>query len=190
MSLLPPPGYIVRMIDSLVLTEAIGEFRKYKEMAEKAMTQVGEEAFFHQVDAESNSIAVIVKHLAGNLRSRWSDFLTTDGEKQDRDRDGEFVMEGPDEKAALQKKWDEAWAVALSALGALTPADLEREVRIRGEPHTVLRAINRNLTHLAYHVGQIVFLAKHEAAGAWQTLSIPRNRARVTSRRTNPPHRT
>ncbi|HVO40277.1 MAG TPA: DUF1572 family protein [Spirochaetia bacterium] len=175
------------MIDSLVLEEAIREFARYRDMAEKAMAQVSGEAFFRQVDPESNSIAVIVKHLAGNLRSRWSDFLTTDGEKEDRDRDGEFVMEQPDDRAALERKWNEAWEITRATLAGLKPSDLQREVRIRGEPHTVLRALNRNLTHLAYHVGQITFLAKHLAGERWQTLSIPRNKARVTSRRTSPP---
>jgi len=175
------------MSDSLVLEEAVREFAKYKDMAEKAMSQVDDDAFFHQIDPESNSIAVIVKHLAGNLRSRWSDFLTADGEKQDRDRDGEFVMEEPDERVTLEKRWNEAWEITLATLAGLKPSDLEREIRIRGEPHTVLRALNRNLTHLAYHVGQITFLAKHLAGERWQTLSLPRNKARVTSRRTSPP---
>lgn len=177
------------MIDSLFLEEALREARRLKDMAEKSLAQISDDDYFRQIDPESNSIAVIVKHLAGNMRSRWSDFLTTDGEKPDRDRDGEFVMEEPDQRATLQDRWDEGWKITLSALEALTPADLVREVRIRGEPHTVLRAINRYLLHLAYHVGQIAFLAKHLAGERWKTLSVPRNKARVTSRRTSPPRR-
>jgi hypothetical protein len=177
------------MIDSLFLDEALREARRLKDLAEKSLAQVSDEDFFRQIDPESNSVSVIVKHLAGNMRSRWTDFLTTDGEKPDRDRDGEFVMEEPDERSTLEGRLSEGWKITFSALEALRPTDLEREVRIRGEPHTVLRAINRYLLHLAYHVGQIAFLAKHLAGEHWQTLTMPRNRARVTSRRTSPPRR-
>jgi hypothetical protein len=167
------------MQDSPVLAAALEQFHTYKALAEKSLAQVaGDEKFFCQIDAESNSVALILKHLAGNLRSRWRDFLSTDGEKTDRDRDGEFVTEATDSRAILESQWQEAWAITFGSLEKLSDKDLLREVRIRGEPHTVLKAINRNLTHLAYHVGQITFLAKHLVGQRWQTLSTPRNRNR------------
>jgi hypothetical protein len=171
------------MSDSLLLNEATAEMRRYKGLTEKALAQVSDADFFRQVDPESNSIAIILKHLAGNMLSRWKDFLTTDGEKPDRDRDGEFVTEGPDERAALVRKWEEGWRLAFSELAALGPADESKTVYIRGEAHTVVRAIERQLAHLAYHVGQIVFLAKHFAGTGWQTPTIPRNRARRSTRK-------
>jgi hypothetical protein len=171
------------MSGSLFLAEAIAEMRRYKVLAEKGLAQVSDADFFRQVDPESNSIAIILKHLAGNMRSRWTDFLTSDGEKPDRDRDGEFVTEGADERAALQKKWDEGWQLALSTLEGLGPADESKVVYIRAEAHTVVRAIERQLAHLAYHVGQIVFLAKHFSGTSWQTPTIPRNRARRSTRK-------
>jgi uncharacterized damage-inducible protein DinB len=170
------------MQDSPVLTDALGLFRNYKALAEKSLAQVSDEEFFRQIDAESNSLALILKHLAGNMRSRWRDFLSADGEKADRDRDGEFVTEATDSRASLESKWQEAWAIAFASLEELSDNDLQREVQIRGEPHTVLKAINRNLTHLAYHVGQITFLAKHFVGQRWQTLSTPRNRNRHMER--------
>ncbi len=171
------------MEDSPILEDALALFRNYKTMAEKAMAQVNDEEFFQQVDDESNSIALIVKHLAGNMRSRWSDFLTADGEKPDRDRDGEFVAEATDTRASVEARWNEGWRIALATLEGLSDKDLQRKVSIRGEPHTVLKAVNRNLTHLAYHTGQIAFLAKHLAGQRWQTLSMPRNRNRVSTRK-------
>ena len=180
--------YIDGMNNSPIMEDALGQFRAYKTMAEKAMAQVSDDEYFEQIDAESNSIALIVKHLAGNLHSRWMDFLTSDGEKPDRDRDGEFVTEAADTRGSLEARWQEAWSVTLAALGNLSDRDLPREVQIRGEPHTVLKAVNRNLTHLAYHVGQITFLAKHLAGQRWQTLSLPRNKGRVSTGRTTRPH--
>jgi hypothetical protein len=171
------------MGDSLFLKEAVAEMGRYKALAEKALGQVSDSDFFRQVDPESNSIGIILKHLAGNMLSRWKDFLTTDGEKPDRDRDGEFVTEEPDDRAALLKKWEEGWRLAFSQLAALGQADEAKVVSIRGEPHTVVRAIERQLGHLAYHVGQIVFLAKHFAGPSWQTPTIPRNRARRSTRK-------
>ena len=179
--------YICAMSDSPVIEGALHEFLSYRTLAEKAMAQVGDDEFFEQIDAESNSIALIVKHLAGNMRSRWTDFLSTDGEKPNRDRDGEFVTEGADTRGSLEAKWQEAWAIALAALESLSDKDLQRTVSIRGEPHTVLKAINRNVTHLAYHVGQIAFLAKHLSGERWQTLTVPRNRSRVSTGRTTQP---
>ena len=171
------------MSESLFLREAVAEMGRYKALTEKALGQVTDADFFRQVDPESNSIAVILKHLAGNMRSRWSDFLTTDGEKPDRDRDGEFVMEGPDERAAILQRWEEGWHLALSQCASLGREDETRVIYIRGEAHTVVRALERQLAHLAYHVGQIVFLAKHHAGTGWQTLTIPRNRARKSTRK-------
>jgi Protein of unknown function (DUF1572) len=167
------------MSDSTILETEVKEFRNLKTMAEKAMAQVSDKDFFRRIDSESNSIAILVKHLAGNMRSRWTDFLTTDGEKPDRDRDGEFVIDAEDTRASLEARWQAGLNLAFGALEALSDADLGREVLIRGEPHTVLKAICRNLSHFGYHAGQIVFLAKHFSAERWQTLSIPRNPSRV-----------
>lgn len=163
-------------------TEYLGSMRKtfakYRELAEGAMKQVGDEAFFAAPDAESNSIALIVKHMAGNMRSRWEGFLTTDGEKADRDRDGEFERQGGDTRESLMAAWNAAWELALRELDALTADDLTRTVAIRGEPHSVVLALERQVTHAAYHVGQIAFLAKHYAGDAWHTLSVPKGQSR------------
>lgn len=154
--------------------DALRSFRNYKALAERALEQVSDEDFFRQIDPESNSIAVIVKHIAGNLHSRWRDFLTSDGEKPDRHRDTEFEMLG-DTRASLMQFWETGWQTLFDALEPLTPADLAKTVTIRGEPHTVVEAINRQLTHYAMHIGQIVFLAKHFKSREWKTLSVPRN---------------
>ena len=161
-------------IESEYLQSAIKTFSTYKDLADRAMAQVTDEQFFTPLDAESNSMAVIVKHVAGNLRSRWTDFLTSDGEKANRDRDSEFEMSDAMTRADLQEAWDYGWKCAFDTLNALTPEDLEKTIYIRAEPHSVVKAINRQLTHGAYHVGQVVFLAKHFASGTWQTLTIPR----------------
>src|SRR5438552_2692974 len=136
------------------LEDAILQFRKQKGLADKAIAQITTEDFFAVLDAESNSIAIIVKHVAGNLRSRWMDFLTSDGEKPDRNRESEFVIEGGETKESLLAHWEAGWRYLFDALTPLTPEDLDRTVLIRGEPHTVVQAINRQLTHYAYHVGQ------------------------------------
>ncbi|MEP6472039.1 MAG: DUF1572 family protein [Acidobacteriota bacterium] len=162
----------------LYLADALSEFRKYKTFAEKALAQVSDEDWFRRIDPESNSVALVVKHLSGNLRSRWTDFLTTDGEKPDRNRDAEFEEEDADTKEALLARWETGWRLLFAALDPLTDDDLQRTVTIRGEPHTVLQAITRQLTHYASHVGQVVFLAKHLAGARWQTLSIPRGKSR------------
>ena len=156
--------------------DAVRSFRNYKKMAERAIEQVSDEEFFFLIDAEANSIALIVKHIAGNLRSRWTDFLTTDGEKPDRDRDSEFERAG-DTRGSLMKFWESSWQVLFDNVEPLSSEDLSRSVSIRGEPHTVIEAINRQLTHYAYHVGQIVFLAKHLRSADWKTLSIPKKRS-------------
>ncbi len=155
------------------LEDARSLFAYYKKLAERAMDQLTDEQLFATLDSEANSIALIVKHMTGNMRSRWTDFLTTDGEKPDRNRDGEFETP-PATRAALLATWEAGWACVFSALQPLTDVDLSRTVTIRGEPHSVLQAINRQLAHYPHHVGQIVLLAKHSCCENWQSLSIPR----------------
>src|SRR5262245_23510631 len=142
------------------------------------MAQVADADLFRAPDPESNSIALVVKHIAGNMRSRWTDFLTTDGEKPDRDRDTEFEVGAADTARSLRERWEQGWKLLFDALAGLTPADLTRTVPIRGEPHTVLQAIQRQLTHYAYHVGQIVYVARHWAGPGWKSLSIPKGKSR------------
>jgi hypothetical protein len=157
-------------------TDALQSFRNYKKLAERAIEQVSDEEFFATIDAEANSIALIVKHIAGNLCSRWTDFLTTDGEKSDRNRDTEFEL-NEDTRESLMKFWDEGWQTLFDAIGPLTPDDFSKSVTIRGERHTIVEAITRQLTHYAYHVGQIVLLAKHFRSTEWTSLSVPKNRS-------------
>jgi hypothetical protein len=164
------------------LEDAISLLRMSKRLGDKAMEQVTEEQLFAAIDSEANSIAIIVKHLAGNMRSRWTDFLTTDGEKPNRDRDTEFADPAAT-RAALLEQWEIGWSCVFGALGSLTDADLGRAVTIRGEKHSVLQAINRSLGHSSYHVGQIVFLAKHFACVEWKSLSVPRNGSAEFNRR-------
>ena len=158
------------------LGDSLALFRYYKKLAERAMEQVTDAQLFAALDQESNSIAIVVKHMAGNMRSRWVDFLTTDGEKPDRNRDSEFV-EPPSTREALLQLWEDGWNHVFRALEPLSDADLGRAVTIRGEAHSVMQAISRQLAHYSYHVGQIVMLAKHFAEDAWQSLSVPRNRS-------------
>jgi len=162
--------------------DSITLFRFYKKMGESAMEQVSDEQLFTTLDEEMNSIAIIVKHMAGNMRSRWTDFLTSDGEKPDRDRDIEFVAP-PATRAELMNIWNEGWDRVFHALEPLSDADMERKVTIRGELHSVMQAINRQIAHYAYHCGQIVFLAKHFKAGEWKSLSVPRNKSAEFNRR-------
>ncbi len=150
------------------LTDATAEFRRLKSLADQSITQI--------TDDESNSIAVIVKHIAGNLRSRWTDFLTSDGEKPGRHRDQEFEIQDDENQSSLLDSWEQGWRLLFGAMEALTPSDLGKTVLIRSEPHTVLKAIQRQLTHQAYHIGQIVFLAKHIRSADWRTLSISRGK--------------
>jgi len=147
--------------------------QQYKAMAERAMAQVSDSQLFTALDAESNSIAILVKHMAGNMRSRWTDFLTSDGEKPDRNRDSEFV-DAPATRDGLMQVWENGWNCVFRALEPLSDADLGRRVTIRGEAHSVMQAINRQLGHYACHCGQIVFLAKHFQGADWKTLSIPK----------------
>jgi hypothetical protein len=160
------------------LVDVLRTYRNYKALGDRAIAQVSDADLHTLVDPDANSIAVIVKHLAGNLRSRFSDFLTTDGEKPDRDRDAEFEMPERLSRAELVRWWEDAWAIALASLASLTPDDLERTVTIRGEPFLVLEAVNRLAAHTAYHVGQIVLLAKHFAGPRWTTLSIPKGQSK------------
>jgi len=154
--------------------ELLREFRRTKDLADRALAQVPDGDFFATISAETNPIAVVVKHVAGNLRSRWTDFLTTDGEKPDRDRDAEFVIGAGDGRDTLTARWEEGWSVLFATLEALRDADLERTVTIRGEPHTVIQAVLRQHAHYAYHAGQIVLLARYFAGDAWRTLSVPK----------------
>jgi len=157
-------------------SDAVKSFRNYKKMAERAIEQVGEEEFFALVDAEANSIAVIVKHIAGNALSRWTDFLTSDGEKDFRNRDIEFELID-DTRESLMEFWERGWLALFDNLEPLTVDDFSRTITIRGEPHTVVEAVNRQMTHYAYHIGQIVLLAKHFKSAEWKTLSVPKNKS-------------
>jgi hypothetical protein len=162
------------------LKDSIDLLRYYKRLGERAIEQCPNDGLFETLDAESNSIAIIVKHLAGNMRSRWRDFLTTDGEKPDRHRDTEFE-EPPKTRAELTALWESGWKHMFDALEPMTDADLGRTVTIRMEPHSVMQAINRQIAHYAYHVGQIVFEAKHfatEKTGTWNSLSVPRRQSK------------
>jgi hypothetical protein len=159
------------------LEDSISSFRAYKKLGEKALDQLNEEEFFITLDEEGNSVAVVMKHMAGNMFSRWTDFLTTDGEKPDRNRDREFVIDSTSSKDDVLDYWQRGWQRVFDALEPLQAADLETKVLIRGEEHTVVQAINRQLMHYSYHIGQIVFLAKHFRSAEWKSLSIPRNRS-------------
>ncbi|MEO8072312.1 MAG: DUF1572 family protein [Acidobacteriota bacterium] len=155
----------------------VGEtFRSYKRLAEKSLAQISDDEFFKTIDEESNSIAAISKHISGNLRSRWTDFLMSDGEKPDRNRDSEFVADD-DTREILTEFWENGWNALFLTLETLTAEDLEKTIQIRGENYPVFRAINRSLSHTASHVGQIMFLAKHFRASNWKTLSVPKNKS-------------
>ena len=150
---------------SAVITDLTHEFRKQKELADRAMAPLPDDAFFHRPSEAVNPIALVVKHLAGNLHSRWSDFLTTDGEKPTRDRDAEFVLGPDDTRTALLVAWERGWATCSATLAGLTDADLGKTIAIRGEPHSVQQALLRGLTHAAYHVGQVLYVARLVQAG-------------------------
>jgi hypothetical protein len=157
------------------LRSIVRTYRMYKEMAERAIEQVrSDEDLNRELDESSNSIAIIVKHMSGNLRSRFRDFLISDGEKPDRNRDSEFESEGSVSREQLLRSWNDAWTIAMGSVEELSADDLERTVRIRGEELRVVEALNRSVTHVAYHVGQIVYLARHFASPDWKTLSIPK----------------
>jgi hypothetical protein len=169
-------------LSSHYLDEIRRQLRGHKRMAESAMAQLNDEDFFTTIDPESNSVALLVKHIAGNARSRFTDFLTTDGEKPDRFRDQEFALSGTTTRAEVTReemlrRWEEGWSQVFATIDALKPEDVLRTVTIRQEPHTVLQALNRALAHYAQHIGQIVFLAKHLRSSEWKTLSIPRGKS-------------
>jgi len=158
------------------LEDSISIFRYYKRLADEAVAQLSDEQLYESIDPEMNSIAVIIKHMSGNMRSRWSDFLTMDGEKPWRNRDTEFEQPPPTREALLDL-WEEGWQTLFSALEPLTESDLGRTVTIRGEPHSVMQTINRQLAHYPYHCGQIIFWAKHLRADNWRSLSVPRHQS-------------
>ena len=157
-------------------SDAVKSFRNYKKIAERAIEQVSDEEFFALIDVEANSIAVVVKHIAGNALSRWTDFLTSDGEKDFRNRDIEFELID-DTRESLMEFWDRGWQALFDNLEPLTVDDFSQIITIRGEPHTIVEAINRQMTHYAYHIGQIVLLAKHFKSAEWKTLSVPKNKS-------------
>ena len=165
-------GAVALWIDEVRL-----EFRRYKTWADQALAQLDDAAFFTTLDAGANSVAHVVKHVAGNLRSRWTDFYDGDGEKPDRWRDREFEIEPGDTRASLLAKWEEGWACLFATIDPMTPADAAGTVVIRDEPHTVPRALMRSLAHTAQHVGQIILLAKHLSGDAWKTISVPRGQS-------------
>lgn len=165
------------------LSAVCARMRQQKELAERAAARVSDDDFFRALDPGSNSIGVLMKHVAGNLRSRWTGFLTTDGEKPDRRRDAEFIREESDTRASVEAAWEEGWRVALGTLGALAPPDLGSVVRIRGESLSVVEAAERQLAHAAQHAGQIVLLARHWVGEGWESLSIPRGESEAFTAR-------
>jgi hypothetical protein len=164
------------LIEQHYLDDCLFQLRKLKTQADKAMGQVDDSQFFALLDADANSIALIVKHVAGNMRSRWTDFLTSDGEKPDRHRDTEFERDSADTREAILTRWEAGWSLLFRTIESLQPGDVGKTIVIRNEPHTVVQAINRQVSHYSAHVGQIVLLAKHFAGPGWQTLSIPKRK--------------
>jgi hypothetical protein len=150
------------------------EFESLRALAERALAQVDDRAFVRPLDDDANSAAVLVKHIGGNLRSRWTDVFTTDGEKPDRDRDGEFELRPGDTRASIMASWAAGWAAVLTTLDSISSADLERVVTVRGQPHTLARALTRSLAHTAGHVHQLIMLCRHWQGPSWTTLSIRR----------------
>ncbi|MGB8768331.1 MAG: DinB family protein [Candidatus Korobacteraceae bacterium] len=163
--------------NDLYLDEAFRSLRGHKRLADAAIAQLTDEQFFAAPDLESNSVAIIVKHMAGNMRSRFTDFLTSDGEKADRNRDREFAAHANAKRDEVLNAWEQNWQLVFDTINSLQPDDLARTVTVRGEPHFVLQAINRQVAHYAYHVGQIVFLAKHWKGADWKTLSVPKGQS-------------
>jgi hypothetical protein len=164
------------------LADSLAIFRSYKKLAERAMAQVADEDLFYAKDEECNSIAIIVKHMAGNMRSRWTDFLTADGEKPNRNRDNEFE-DAPKSRDVLMRMWEEGWACLFGALTPLDESQMEQPVLIRGQAHSVMQAINRQSCHYSYHVGQIVMLAKERRKAEWVSLSVPRGKSAEINKR-------
>src|SRR6202163_1827208 len=166
-----------RAFEAAYLDEARRSFRGYKRLADGGLTQLTDHDFFTAPDTESNCAAQIVKHVAGNLRSRWRDFLTTDGEKPDRNRDQEFVLTEADTRPDLMRRWEESFQIVFDNIASMKPEDFVRTVTIRGEPHTILQAITRSMMHTAYHVGQILYVGKHLRGSEWTVLSIPKGKS-------------
>jgi hypothetical protein len=174
-------------VSSEFLAQATAVFQRQKALGERALSQVDDAQLFSTLDAESNSIAVIVKHLHGNMRSRWTDFLTSDGEKPDRNRDDEFVAPAERTRGQVLTWWEDGWRYVLSAIGALKPEQVTSLVHIRGESMSAMAATMRQMDHYGQHVGQIILLAKHLRGPAWQTLSIPRGKSAEFNRQVMPP---
>lgn len=164
-------------IAAAYLIESIKCFRAYKKLGEGALAQVRDDEWSRMIDPDSNSVALVVKHMAGNMRSRWTDFLTTDGEKPDRNRDQEFIQDETVNRERVMQWWEAGWKYVFHAMENLKPEDLDAKVYIRGQEHTVLQAINRQMAHYSYHVGQIVLLAKHYRGSDWKSLSIPKGQS-------------
>jgi hypothetical protein len=169
-------------IGAAYLADALRNFRSYKKLAEEALAQAGDANVFRLIDPDANSIAILIKHLSGNMRSRWTNFLTSDGEKPDRHRDREFENDPGATRADVMKWWDEGWRCVFEAITPLRPEDLSRTVFIAGREHTVLQAISRQLLHYAGHVNQIVMLAKHFRGAEWKSLSIPKGQSETFAR--------
>jgi hypothetical protein len=174
------------MEERTYLDAARSEFRRLRRLADAALSQLDDAGIFVQAPSDGNSAAILMKHMSGNMMSRWRDFLTTDGEKPDRDRDSEFILTEADDRAALSRRWEEGWRCLFDALGSIRDPDLVRTILIRREPHTVLQAINRQLTHCAYHTGQIVLLAKSVRGRHWQTLSVAKGESNAFNREPRP----
>jgi uncharacterized damage-inducible protein DinB len=168
---------------SLYLDEVFRSLRGHKRLADDAIAQLDDEQFFAVLNSEDNSVAIIVKHMAGNMRSRFTDFLTTDGEKPDRHRDKEFVITKDTTREEVMRWWEQGWHTLFDTINSLQPADFERTVTIRGQPHSVMQALQRAMSHLAYHAGQIVFLAKHWKGAAWTSLSVPKGQSEEVNAR-------
>ncbi len=172
-----------KLLGSQYLDDVIQQFRQLKDHTEKGMMQVSDDDFIKLLHPDGNSIAVLVKHLAGNMRSRWSDFLVSDGEKADRDRDTEFEHTQVDTRRRLMEKWEEGWAILFNTLASLEPDDMNKTIYIRSEPHSVVRAINRQLIHYSTHSGQIIMLSKYWAGDKWNTLSIPKGDSAIFNKK-------
>jgi hypothetical protein len=162
---------------SVYLDEVFRSLRGHKRLADDAIAQLNDEHFFATPGPEDNSVAIIVKHMAGNMRSRFTDFLTSDGEKPDRHRDHEFIIATETPREEVMREWEQGWHTLFDTINSLQPADFERTVTIRGQPHSVLQALQRAMSHLAYHTGQIVFLAKHWKGAGWESLSVPKGQS-------------
>jgi hypothetical protein len=171
-----------RSFEADYLDEVRRSFRGYKRLADGGLSQLSDQEFFRLPDPESNCAAQLVKHMAGNLRSRWLDFLTTDGEKPDRNRDQEFILTEADTRADLMRRWEASFKIVFDTVASLKPKDFVKTVTIRGEPHTILQAINRSLMHTAYHVGQILYDGKHLRGAEWRVLSIPKGKSEEFNR--------